>query len=70
VTAATLSGWCDHFLAGGRAALKTGPPDEHDEEVRRLKTKIGDITMESELLREESRRLKQNLPLASRRSRT
>lgn len=23
VTAATVSGWRDHFLAGGRAALKT-----------------------------------------------
>ncbi len=41
-----------------------------DEKVMRLKAKIGDVTMENELLREEQSRLKQNLPLASRRSRT
>ncbi len=70
VTAATVSGWRDHFLAGGQAALKTRQHDEHEEEVRRLKAKIGDQTMEIELLHEEARRLKQNLPLASRRSRT
>jgi helix-turn-helix protein len=70
VTAATVSGWRDHLLAGGQAALKTRQNDEHEEEVRRLKAKIGDQTMEIELLHEEARRLKQNLPLASRRSRT
>jgi Helix-turn-helix domain len=70
VTAATISGWRDHFLVGGQAALKTREADEHDEELRRLKAKIGDLTMENELLYEEARRLKQNLPLASRRSRT
>jgi uncharacterized protein YgfB (UPF0149 family) len=70
VTAATVSGWRDHFLVGGQAALKTRQADEREEEVMRLKAKIGDITMENELLREEQRRLKQNLPLASRRSRT
>ncbi len=70
VTAATVSGWRDHFLAGGQSALKMRQEDARDEEVMRLKAKIGDVTMENELLREEQRRLKQNLPLASRRSRT
>lgn len=70
VTAATISGWRDHFLAGGQAALKIRESDHHHEEVRRLKAKIGDLTMENELLYEEARRLKHNLPLASRRSRT
>lgn len=70
VTAATVSGWRDHFLVGGQAALKTRQQDARDEEVMRLKAKIGDVTMENELLREEQRRLKQHLPLASRRSRT
>ena len=45
-------------------------PDDRDEEVLRLRAKIGEVTMENELLREENRRFKQNLPLASRRSRT
>ena len=50
VTAATVAGWRDHFLAGGQAALKTRQPDARDEEVMRLKAKIGDLTMENELL--------------------
>jgi transposase len=45
-------------------------PDAREEEVMRLKAKIGDLTMENELLYAEARRLKQNLPLASRGSRT
>jgi hypothetical protein len=55
VTAATVSGWRDHFLVGGQAALKTRQADARDEEVHRLKAKIGDQTMEIELLREEQR---------------
>lgn len=70
VTAATVAGWRDHFLAGGQASLKMRQPDDRDEEVLRLRAKIGEVTMENELLREENRRFKQNLPLASRRSRT
>ena len=31
VTAATVSGWRDHFLTGGQAALKTRQHDEHEE---------------------------------------
>jgi transposase-like protein len=33
VTAATLAGWRDDFLAGGQAALKSRPADDRDEEV-------------------------------------
>ncbi len=57
VTAATVAGWRDHFLVGGQSALKTRQPDLRDEEVMRLKAKIGDLTMENELLYEEARRL-------------
>ena len=35
VTAATVAGWRDHFLAGGQAALKTRQPDARDEDVMR-----------------------------------
>jgi predicted RNase H-like nuclease (RuvC/YqgF family) len=70
VTAATVSGWRDHLLAGGQSVLKTRQPDAREEEVHRLKAKIGDQAMEIELLREKQRRLKQNLPLACWRSRT
>ena len=39
VTAATLSGWRDDFLAGGQAALKIRPTDDRDDEIARLRAK-------------------------------
>jgi len=50
VTAATLSGWREAFLAGGQTSLKSRPADERDEEIRRLRAKVGEITMDNELL--------------------
>lgn len=69
VTAATLSGWRDDFLAGAEANLKTRLPGPQDEEILRLKAMIGDLTMRNEVLRERSRAMEANLPLALRRSR-
>ena len=71
VTAATLSQWREEFLAAGTAALKTHPDedDPRDDLIRRLKAKIGELTMENELLYEKARRLDEQLPLAQRRSR-
>ena len=69
VTAATLAQWRERFLAGGQASLKSRPEDERDEEVRRLQAKVGEITMENELLRERARAAESGLPLAQRRSR-
>jgi hypothetical protein len=39
VTAATLSGRRDDFLAGGQAALKSRPADDRDDEIARLRAK-------------------------------
>ena len=50
VTAATLAGWRDDFLAGGQAALKSRPADDRDEEIARLRAKVGELTMDNELL--------------------
>src|SRR5690242_4921029 len=50
VTAATLTGWRDDCLAGGRAALKSRLVDDRDEEFTRLRAKVGDLTMDNELL--------------------
>jgi transposase len=50
VTAATLSGWRDDFLAGGQVALKSRPSDDRDEEIARLRAKVGELTMDNELL--------------------
>jgi hypothetical protein len=55
VTAATLSGWRDDFLAGGLAALKSRPADDRDDEVARLRAKVGELTMDNELLTQRCR---------------
>ena len=67
VTAATLATWREQFLAGGQAALKSRPADERDDEIQRLRAKVGEITMNNELLLERCHRLEANLPLARRR---
>jgi transposase len=64
VTAATLTQWREQFLAGGQAALKSRPADERDDEFQRLRAKVGEITMNNELLLEWCHRLEANLPLA------
>ena len=68
VTAATLAQWREHFLGGGQAALKSRPADERDEEIQRLRAKVGEITMNNELLLERCHRREANLPLPRRRS--
>jgi transposase-like protein len=55
VTAATLSGWRDDFLAGGQAALKSRPADDRDDEIARLRAKVGELTMDNELLLQRCR---------------
>jgi len=51
VTAATLASWRDQFVAGGQAHLKSRKVEDPDEEqVRRLQAKIGELTMDNELL--------------------
>ena len=69
VTAATLSGWRDEFLAGGEAALATKPTDAKAIEAERLKAKLGEMMLERELLAEKIARLEAGHPLARRRSR-
>jgi transposase len=69
VTAATLSGWRDEFLAGGEAALATKPTDAKVLEAERLKAKLGELMLERELLAEKIARLQAGGPLARRRSR-
>ena len=70
VTAAELSGWRDAFLAGGEARLKSRPADARDAEIGRLKAKVGDLTMATELLEAKIERLETARPLARRRRRS
>jgi transposase len=69
VTAATLSGWRDAFLAAGEAALATKPASGEELESHRLKAKLGAALIERDLLQEKIAILEANRPLARRRSR-
>lgn len=50
VTAATLSGWRDVFLAAGEASLATRPFEGEAFESERLKVRLGEMLLERELL--------------------
>src|SRR5512144_13807 len=68
VMAARLSEWQERALLAA-AALKERERDDRDNEIGRLKGKVGEMTMETELLREKIARLEAGAPLARRRSR-
>jgi hypothetical protein len=71
VTAADLSGWRDAFLEAGAASLKSRERDDRDETIDRLRTKVGELTMDSELLQAKIERLEAGGgggPFGSRRS--
>jgi len=67
ITAATLSHWRNAFLAAGEAAMKSREPDARDEEIKRFKAKIGELTMENELLYEKIKRMEEKHPFVPRR---
>jgi transposase len=62
VPAAAIAKWRDRFVVGGQGALKSRVADERDEQIRRMRAKIGKITMENELLRQRARRAETNRP--------
>jgi hypothetical protein len=55
VTASALAGWRDDFQAGGQAALKGRPTDDRDLEIARMQAKVGEPTMDNELLLQRCR---------------
>jgi transposase-like protein len=67
--AARLATWREAFLAAGQEALKKQPLDSRDRELGRLREKLGETTMDMELLREKLGRLENSHPLRPRRSR-
>ncbi len=69
VTAATLTGWRDAFLAGGEASLATRPAEREALENDRLKARLGEMLLERELLEAKIAALEANRPLAPRRRR-
>ena len=69
IPAARLATWREAFLAAGQEAMKKQPLDSRDRELGRLREKLGEATMEMELLREKIGRLETKHPLRPRRSR-
>lgn len=70
VPVARLSEWRDQALASAEAGLKAQPRDQRDDEIARLQSKVGEITMDKELLEEKVRRLEaRSSPSRGRRSR-
>src|SRR5690349_14271491 len=69
VTAATLTGWQNSFVAAGEASLATRPTDGEAVETERLKAKLGEMLLERELLEARIAALAASRPLARRRAR-
>jgi transposase len=67
VTAATLTGWQDAFLAGGEAALTTRAATGEELESERLKAKLGAALIERDLLNEKIALLEAGRPFVRRR---
>ena len=67
VVAATLSAWRDSFLDGGTAAMKSRPSDDRDQVISRLQAKVGQLTMDNELLGQKCQHLETGRPFVPRR---
>ena len=67
VTAATLSGWRESFLAGGEAALTSRAAAGEELESERLKAKLGAALIERNLLNEKIALLEADRPLVRKR---
>ena len=57
------------MLPSKSAALKERERDDRDDEIARLKSKVGEITMDNELLSAKIEALEGKRPLARKRSR-
>lgn len=62
-----LTEWRDRALGGAASALKERERDARDEEIARLKAKVGEITMANELLYAKIAIMEGKGPLARRR---
>jgi transposase-like protein len=63
VTAATLSGWRDDFLASDEAGLKRREVLVDDEDTQRLKRVVAEQAVSNEWLKEKIRHLEASGPL-------
>ena len=66
---AKISQWRDEFLQTGEKAMKKDRgSDEKDRKIAPLEQKLGETTMDFELLQDKVKRLEQKRPLARRKS--
>jgi transposase-like protein len=59
LTVADLEDWKERFFLGAENALRARPKDEEalkDEQIKKLKQKIGDLVMDIDILREVAKR--------------
>jgi transposase-like protein len=68
ISATTLSEWKETFLESGLNGLKTKPRDDRDERIKELERKIGQITMDNELLNAKIDQIEAHTPFVPRRS--
>ena len=68
VVAHELSIWGERFLVSGQTAMRKRAADGRDEETKRLKTKVGELTMDNELLYERIHAMEAGSPFSGRRS--
>ena len=55
LTVAEVDDWREKFLLGAENALRSRPQDEEavkDEQIKKLKQKIGDLVLDNDILRE------------------
>jgi Transposase len=64
-----LTRWRERALAGAESALKERERDDRDDEIARLKSKVGEITMDNELLYAKIAIMEGKGPLVRRRPR-
>ena len=79
LTVAEIEDWREKFLLGAENALRSRPRDEEaikDEQIKKLKQKIGDLVLDNDILREAlkpyplDRKTSDNVPLTRRMSRS
>ena len=59
ITVAEIEDWKERFLSAAENALRSRPKDEEvlrEEEIKKLKQKIGDLVMDIDILKEAAKR--------------
>jgi hypothetical protein len=66
VTSTTLSSRRDAFLCGSKSAFKSRPAEDRDGLIARPRAKVGQFTMDNELLGQKCRHQEAGRPIAPR----